>query len=409
MKVTECCLCKSTKLEKVLDLGSSGLANNLEVTKEYSIHSKKYPLELLICDDCNHIQLSEEVDPEILFSNYGYETGVSQIFRTHFNEYANRILSALGTSDGVVVDIGSNDCTLLDYLKELGFRTIGVEPAKNLVEKYKHNHELINSFFNTDVVEEILHQYGKVDVVTANNVFAHNRNLTGFSNLVKTLLKTGGLFVVEVQYLYDLIENGCFDMIYHEHTSYHHIKPIRLMMEQHGMYLIDVQHITTHGGSIRLVFQNTETDPCITNELIQKDEQFDKSIRQSIASLEKYVFIFKNKFEEIINDLRKKYDCIYGYASPAKVVTLLSVIDDSVFKSIEFIIDDGTLKQNKFLPGYGIEIIGTEKALERLKDKSSVCIVFAWNIAEDIKKKISSTNLNPNIVVVPLPKLEIFQ
>lgn len=404
MKVTKCCLCSSNNLEKVLILGNSGLANNLENTKKDSEQSKKYPLELLLCNDCNHVQLSEEVDPELLFRNYGYETGISQYFREHFTSYAKSVSEKIS---GTVIDIGSNDCILLDAFKELGFKTIGIEPAKNLVEKYKDNHNLVNAFIDIQVVKEIVDNYGKVDVVTANNVFAHNRNLIQFAKCVKTLLKENGLFFVEVQYLCDLVDKGLFDMIYHEHTSYHHIKPIRLMMESIGMQLIDAQKVSTHGGSIRLTFQNTDQPKYFKNDLTENDSKFDKEIKENLSKLSYSIKEFKTSFESTIKLLKSEYDCIYGYAAPAKVVTLLSLFDSDVIDSINFIIDDGKLKQNKFLPGYGIEIIGTEKSIDRLKNKSSVCIIFAWNVAEDIKKKIYSSNLNPNIIVVPLPKLEI--
>lgn len=404
MKVTDCCLCSSKNLDRILVLGKSGLANNLEKTKDDSKKSKKYDLELLLCNECNHVQLSEEINPEILFSNYKYETGISQGFREHFCKYAKNVSQK---TSGVVVDIGCNDCILLDSFKDIGFTTVGIEPAKNLVEKYRDNHDLFNSFIDEEVVCKIVKKYGKVDVVTANNVFAHNRNLINFVKSVKNLLKDDGLFFVEVQYLGDLVENGLFDMIYHEHTSYHHIKPIRLMVEKIGMHLIDAQKVSTHGGSIRLTFQNTSVKKEFENDLTIFDSIFDKQIKNKIFGLSLSIETFKKNFEKTIFDLKNEYDCIYGYAAPAKVVTLLSLFDESITDNIDFIIDDGILKQNKFLPGYGIKIIGTESATELLKNKRSVCIIFAWNVAKDIKEKIFSSDLNPNLVVVPLPKLEI--
>jgi len=136
MNVTNCCLCNSSNLKKVVTLGSSGLANNLELTKDASNNSKKYPLDLLFCNDCNHVQLGEEVDPKILFSNYRYETGISKYFRSHFKEYAEDVVSQVNSNNPFVVDVGSNDCSLLGSLKEVGCKTIGIEPAVNLVEKY---------------------------------------------------------------------------------------------------------------------------------------------------------------------------------------------------------------------------------------------------------------------------------
>jgi len=401
MKVTNCCLCGSEHLEKVVDVGSSAPANNLEDTREDALNSQKYPLELLICSDCNHVQLGEEVDPKLMFSNYSYETGISQFFRKHFKEYASEL-----HGKGIVVDIGSNDCILLDALKEQGMVTVGVEPAKNLVDKYKNNHDLYNSFLTDSVVKEILEKYGEVDFVTANNVFAHNRNLRGFVENVKSLLKDGGLFYVEVQYLSDLVKNGYFDMIYHEHTSYHHIKPLRRMMDGMGMNLIDAKRVPTHGGSIRLVFQKNGTKG-FENDFTREDEKFDETIRESLDNLNKLISTFKTDYQDAINSSYGVYDSSFGYAAPAKVVTLLSVVNQDTIDKIEFIIDDSKLKQNKFLPGYGIEIIGSEEAERRLTNKTSMCTIFAWNVAEDIRNKLASSNLNPNLSIIPLPTVEI--
>jgi len=401
MKVTNCCLCGSEHLEKVVDVGSSAPANNLEDTREDALNSQKYPLELLICSDCNHVQLGEEVDPKLMFSNYSYETGISQFFRKHFKDYASEL-----HGKGIVVDIGSNDCILLDALKEQGMVTVGVEPAKNLVDKYKNNHDLYNSFLTDSVVKEILEKYGEVDFVTANNVFAHNRNLRGFVENVKSLLKDGGLFYVEVQYLSDLVKNGYFDMIYHEHTSYHHIKPLRRMMDGMGMNLIDAKRVPTHGGSIRLVFQKNGTKG-FENDFTREDEKFDETIRESLDNLNKLISTFKTDYQDAINSSYGVYDSSFGYAAPAKVVTLLSVVNQDTIDKIEFIIDDSKLKQNKFLPGYGIEIIGSEEAERRLTNKTSMCTIFAWNVAEDIRNKLASSNLNPNLSIIPLPTVEI--
>jgi len=365
------------------------------------LNSQKYPLELLICSDCNHVQLGEEVDPKLMFSNYSYETGISQFFRKHFKDYASEL-----QGKGIVVDIGSNDCILLDALKEQGMVTVGVEPAKNLVDKYKNNHDLYNSFLTDSVVKEILEKYGEVDFVTANNVFAHNRNLRGFVENVKSLLKDGGLFYVEVQYLSDLVKNGYFDMIYHEHTSYHHIKPLRRMMDGMGMNLIDAKRVPTHGGSIRLVFQKNGTKG-FENDFTREDEKFDETIRESLDNLNKLISTFKTDYQDAINSSYGVYDSSFGYAAPAKVVTLLSVVNQDTIDKIEFIIDDSKLKQNKFLPGYGIEIIGSEEAERRLTNKTSMCTIFAWNVAEDIRNKLASSNLNPNLSIVPLPTVEI--
>ena len=171
MRIKQCCLCNSPNLSSAVQIGSSGLANNLELSRTHALQADVYELELLICEDCHHVQLSEAIDPGVLFSSYNYETGVSSFFHSHFKEYAKY---AASLCDGLAIDIGSNDCTLLRYLQAEGFKVLGVEPAKNLADRYSSEFNIYNAFFDHQLASQILESNGEVDLVTANNVFANS-------------------------------------------------------------------------------------------------------------------------------------------------------------------------------------------------------------------------------------------
>ena len=223
MRIQTCCLCGSTNIKVFEELISSPPANNLASTEEESLNAEKYPLGLCQCLNCNHVQLSEELDPKDLFATYNYQTSVSLAFQQHFKKLADELLNEVKAPENSgskrALDIGSNDGFLLDCFKDLGLDTCGVEPAENLItEHMMEKHHMKNRFFNRKTAEELRLDIGQFDIITANNVFAHTRDLREFTESVEYLLNDEGIFVFEVQYLKSLIDNCLFDMIY---TSIH--------------------------------------------------------------------------------------------------------------------------------------------------------------------------------------------
>jgi len=417
-RVKHCCLCQSEKLSTVCELGSTPLANNLPSTLEESISSERFDLALLLCEDCKHVQLRTAVNPEVLFSDYSYKTGVSVSFLNHFRElgqYVDSLMKRLhpNSSNLNVIDIGCNDGTLLDILKEKGYETIGVDPARNLVENL-NGHKTYCGFFGMDVATQIVRDNGHCHLVTANNVFAHTRDIVPFAFGVWKVLSERGLFVFEVQYLPDMIKNTTFDMIYHEHTSYHHITPIKKALEKIGFSLFDATHLDTHGGSVRLSFLKS-TSPLKESsiseemsELMQADRKFNTCIEDELEHFSASIHNLKQDIASLEKFLRHSRKRIYGYSAPAKAVTLTTVFSPELLSRIEFIVEDNDLKQGKFLPGSNIPIISGEAAQVVLNGCSdSICVIFAWNVANDIIESASSKNLRPSCFIVPLPSIMI--
>ena len=255
-----CRLCRSSKLSSILKLASTPPANAFVSKENLHIRQRKYPLELFFCEDCYHVQLTEVVDPIELFENYVYVSGTSPVFVEHFSNYAKNIVKTYQPSlQNYVLDIGSNDGTLLKFFKDMGYQTIGVDPAINISKKAQQDGiNTLNEFFNYKTSEKIKEQYSTASLITANNVFAHSDDLIGITKAVRNLLSPNGLFVFEVSYLLDVYQKTLFDTIYHEHLSYHSVIPLIKFFQSNEMELIDVSRINTHGGSIRCVVKNIE-------------------------------------------------------------------------------------------------------------------------------------------------------
>ena len=417
--VKDCCICNSNKLSMVLDLGKTSLANNLVDQYEESLNQKTYDLGLLICQECNHIQLNTEINPKILFNNYVYKTGISKTMLNHFHDFSNKLckyfnIKKRSYSDIKVLDIGSNDCALLNILRSKGFQTFGVEPSSKLADN--SSHKIFNGYFNEESANKIKNQYGLFDVITANNVFAHTRDLNQFIRNTCLLLKSDGLVSMEVQYLPKLMSNCYIDMIYHEHTSYHHFKPLNNLFFKNSLTVNSVSEIDTHGGSMRIVLNNYSKNiiPFDNNEtsqdFIKSDTKFNDNIVEKFDCLRIEVENLRFSLNKTIKELTNKYPLLFGYSAPAKTVTLLSLLDKDIIDKIEFIIEDNDLKQGRYIPSTKIPLIGSNNAIEKMKNKKSACIIFAWNMFDEISKKIiNNTKLNPNVLISPLPSPTIIQ
>ena len=367
-----------------LSLGLSPLANNLNDKKNDS--NDLYPLDLNFCNQCSNSQLSVVVPPEKMFDNYFYLSSTSQQFRDHFVDIAKELKTDLKLKNtSVVVDIGSNDGIFLDPLKNLGINAIGIEPAKN-VAKIANSKKLttLPEYFSDKTVNKIIKKHGKVDVVTAFNVFAHGDGLKDILKNTEELLKKNGEFIFEIQYLLRTLKDVTFDNIYHEHVNYWCFLAILNFFENSQMKVYKVKEVETHGGSLRVYATKN------------KNKRMHKSVREYIEiekknKLDKYptylefakkVEDTKKKSLEMINEIKSEKKKIIGYGAPAKATTILNYfgLND---KDFLYTIDENSLKQNKFIPGTNIQI----KNVKDIKPSDyDYVLVLAWNFFDLIKK-----------------------
>ncbi len=405
-KIEKCRICGAKNLIKYLDLGETPLANSLLDTSEKTDGEIKYPLEVMYCKDCSLSQLSIVVNPEILFSDYVYHSSISKTFQDHCAEMAEKISRITNPSKEVLaVDIASNDGCLLKKFKNKGFRTLGVEPAKNLAEDANSKGiETVCSFWTIKTANEILGRYGEARIITATNVFAHVDDLNEFLKAINILLNKDGLFIIEVPYLSDLFTKNEFDTIYHEHLSYFLVKPLKKLYEKHNLKIINIEKYPIHGGSLRIyASKNTLKDETNVQDFLRLEE---KETLYDIKTYEKFnkkVINVKGELLKLLKDLKNKDKKVGAYGASAKGNTLLNYcgIDSEL---VSFIIDDTRAKQHHFAPGSRIEIVDTSW-LE--KDKPDYLLLLAWNFAKEIKERTSKIYKSEVKYIIPIPNVKV--
>ena len=255
--VKNCRICNSTNLHLILDLGEQPPANSLIDKSQLNTIEPKFPLRLFWCGDCFLVQLLDIVNKEHLFKHYLYMTSASKPIVDHFKKYAvdifNKFLNK--QENPFVVEIGSNDGSLLREFKKLGSSILGIEPASNLA-KLANDSDIttLNDFFSLDIAKNIA-QSKNTSVVVANNVIGHVENLHDLMEGIKILIGEQGIFIFEVPYLLDLVKKLEFDTVYHEHLSYFSILPIINLIERFNLEIFDIQKQSVHGGTLRILFQ----------------------------------------------------------------------------------------------------------------------------------------------------------
>ena len=403
-----CRLCGGGRLTAVLSLEPTPPANAFVTLSEAATEQERFPLDVFFCEDCAHVQLLDVVDPRVLFENYVYVSGTSPVFVKHFEDYAEQVLKRFKTAEnGLVVDIGSNDGTLLGVFQRAGWRVLGVDPARQIARAATQSGiETIDEFFTPDLGRAIRDDRGPADIVTANNVFAHIDDLAGVAEGIRELLADDGIFVFEVSYLADVFEKTLFDTIYHEHLAYHSVKPLRGFFARHGMEMIEALRVDSHGGSLRGFVQRKGGHRRIgasVTEMAAREERLGLDRAETFHAFAARVEALKIEFSGLLRRLKTEGRSIAGYGAPAKATTLMYHfgIDREL---IDFIVDDSPLKQGLLTPGLHIPVLATGAISERGPD---VLVILAWNFAASIIARHAAFRDAGGRFLTPLPEVEM--
>jgi SAM-dependent methyltransferase len=368
---------------------------------------KLYPLDIMLCRDCGHSQLSVVVDPEILYKNYIYTTSISLGLSDHFKEYAKSELKKIKPAKGAfVLDIGSNDGTLLAHFKSYGLKVLGVDPApsiKTIAEG--RGVKTLTGYFNSRLAEKIKKDKGPASIITANNVFANIDDLSNIIKGIKNLLADDGVFILETSYLLPVIQKLLVETVFHEHISYFSVKPLKLFFKNHGMDLFDVETIPTKGGSIRCCVQRSggkRPMSCSVEKIILVEEENNIHKKEGFEKLDNQINFVKNELIMTLNELNNKGKKIAGYGASVGVTTLIYFFD--VRQYVEYLIDDNPVKHNRFSPGYHIPVLSSDAIYEKQPD---YIVIFAWGYADMIIKKNRKFCDNGGHFIIPLPEVKI--
>jgi len=384
--LTKCLACGSDNLELTLDLGMQPLANNF---LKQPGQNKFYPLAVNRCTECYHLQLTDVVDPEIIYKDYAYVSGTSQTYVEYMRWFSAWTQEYVGKARGNVLDIGCNDGTQLSMYSATGYRTFGVDPAENL---YATNSSVVDDmicgFWDQHAVDQIGNN--KFDIVVAQNAFAHNPNPDEYLKLLKPLIKdTGYVFIQTSQS--EMVQNGEFDTIYHEHVNFYNINSMQKLCERAGLFLCDVVKTPVHGNSYVFVVSTTQSRPQHIHNLKQLEKElYTPDIYSVWATRAKQI---AQQYDKAITDLQDQGYTAIGYGAAAKGNTFLNYVETT----LDAIIDDNKLKQNTYSPGKDIGVVSMTSLLENITDDHKVVFVpLAWNFFDEIKARILTKRNNPN-------------
>jgi len=404
----DCRLCQSNSLTKILSLEPTPPANAFVDKEARNKVQDKFPLDVYFCEDCAHVQLIDVVDPKMLFENYVYVSGTSPVFVKHFEGYANSMQTRFHlTKDDMVLDIGSNDGTLLKAFKNKRMRVLGVDPAIEIAKAATiKGIETLPEFFTPTLAKKIKEKYGSFALITGNNVFAHADELKEIIKGARKLLRANGVFVFEVSYLIDVFEKTLFDTIYHEHLAYHSVKPLIKFFSQQSMELFAVERISSHGGSLRGMVQlkgGPHRKDGSVEELLTLESKLGLDRALTLQKFGEKIDGIKAELKSLLKRLKNEGKVIAGFGAPAKATTLMYHLEIGP-EIIDFIVDDNPLKQGLFSPGHHIPIYSS-KAIETYKP--DYLVILAWNFASPIIKKLTAFRKSGGHFITPLPKVEI--
>ena len=400
--INECPITGHTEQIRYFDLGNIPLVNNLCNTREEALTAQRFPLNINYYPSSGLSSLNFAVDGELLFSHYLFKTEVNKPYVQHCKNMFQHIQEYVKIQDGTkIVDIGGNDGTLLAAFKETTTKQIDVlniDPSENLATlSQAKGIPTLTTFFTSEVAST----QPKVDIVTSTNVFQHLKDINGFAEGVSKMLNKNGIWVLEFPYWIHDMKTNQFDQIYHEHMYYHSVTPMKMMMEKHGMKLINVTKQNIHGGTLRLIITKKESkynsDSTVEEYLrLEKNYRLDYHIKWG-QEIHKHI----EASLTMLQSLKKQGKTIYGFGAAAKGCIYLNAMGID-YNTIDYIIDDTDIKQEKFFPGTGIEIMNRDILKSHQPD---YILILAHNFADYIISSLRSEYSGKFIILIPQNKI----
>ncbi len=391
-----CRLCGGIFFSDRLILSPTPLANELSESAEIALDVDIFPLTLAMCSECSHVQLTDLVVSKRLFDNYSYQSGTSAFFRKHFSEFASTTVQFAGLKP--ILEIGSNDGTLLQAYTDLGYECVGIEPSVQLVEQCVDDGLIVRAgYFDSGTVQQLISEFGQLDLVVANNVLAHIDNLRQTFRDIYACLSPNGVCVFEVAHLLNMVAQGTFDSIYHEHMSYHSVFSLTKFCQSIGFTPFDIQLVDSHGGSIRMFISKNPTIKISNSveEILKKELAIGLDQPLVLNSVKDRISKIRLELDEFFSLTKTHTDILtIGFGAPAKLVTFIS--ETRLYEQkISFIVDENPLKQGKFIPKWAIPVIGKSEAEKKITNLITEnpdilirVIIFPWNLSSEIIEKL---------------------
>jgi len=386
IEIAKCEVCNNEQLKPVLNLGNHPLCDDLVQINEQR-DCIDYPIEILFCEQCLTAHQKYQVPKETLFTNnYHYRARMTGSVLSGMSDFVEGCEDRFGSLNGkIVLDIGCNDGSLLDFFKIKGCNTIGIEPTDAALES---KHHTIKRYFDITSAYQVLSHLGAPDIITFTNVFAHIEDLRQLIDNLKLLTTTDTKIVIENHYLGAIFEMGQFDSFYHEHPRTYSYKSFEFIAESLGMNVLDVQFVSRYGGNIRAYIGYGDKN---TKNI---DENYFLS---AFNKMEKEVEDWKLKTKIIINDLVRKYGPLRAKAFPGRAAILIKLLDlnsDHISSVYEI---KGSIKVGHYVPGTKIPIL-PEVLLYSKEDLNKPIINLAWHLPSEVRTNLKKNGYTGDVI-----------
>jgi SAM-dependent methyltransferase len=401
-----CRLCDSADVACVFRLEPSALAEWYLPPERAHEALERFPLDLFLCRSCGHVQLFDVIDPERLFCNYVYKSATSPGLDEHFRRYADHVVDKLALRPGArVVDVGSNDGTLLRHFARRAMGVLGIDPAQEIARAATEaGIPTLNAFLDEESARRVVAEHGAVQVCTANNVFAHNDHLGGMAGAVARMLANDGAFVFEVSYLLDTVEGLVFDFIYHEHLCYHSVRPMDAFLRRHGMHLFDVERVASKGGSLRGFAQKLGGPRPVSPRVAEFVAREEAAGLYDPATYQRYIDRVNQLRDQTVARLhacKARGMTVAGYGASATVTTLMHHF--RIGTLIDFLVDDNPIRHGTVSPGFQVPVYHADALYTR---KPDLVVVLAWRFAEGILRAHANYLRQGGTFLIPLPTFQ---
>jgi len=392
---------------EVIDLGDQPLSDTLLNKDDLRKPEKFYPLKILRSPKLGHSQLNYVVPHNELYHlDYPYRPGITREIVEHHTEQSKANKKKYSLKDGdLVIDVGSNDGTLLKCYKNVGLNVLGVEPTNMAQVANKDGIETIQSPLTFEVSKQILKKKGKAKLITATNVFAHMGSLATVMESVINLLSDDGFFIIENHNMKDILKHNQYDTFYHEHIRNYSFISLKYLFEMYDLKVVDANVVERYNGSIRVAVTKNKNQKefCDIKKIIKDELEFGILEESTWSNFANKISRSKDQLLNTLIDLKKEGKSIAGNSCPARCSTLINYCDIGT-DLIPYIAEQPTsFKLNKFLPGKKIPIIDNKILF---KEQPDYVLILAWHLSKPIIEQLKEKGLKSKFII-PLPDVQI--